>query len=76
MKCLKYIFLISDFCAYVTSHTPKENHVITANEGNAIALATGYHLATGKHAMVYLQVCMLYFKKQKKKMCKLLRDQF
>lgn len=47
--------LLKDFCAYVTDVTPAENHVITANEGNAIGLAAGYHLATGKTAMVYLQ---------------------
>ncbi len=35
---------------------PKENHLITANEGTAIALASGYHMATGKNPMVYLQV--------------------
>jgi hypothetical protein len=31
-------------------------HIITANEGNAIGLATGYHLATGNVSLVYLQV--------------------
>ena len=30
--------------------------MITANEGNAIGLAAGYYLATGKTALVYLQV--------------------
>ncbi|MBQ9459172.1 MAG: phosphonopyruvate decarboxylase [Oscillospiraceae bacterium] len=30
-------------------------HLIAANEGNAAALAAGYHLATGKTAVVYLQ---------------------
>ena len=29
--------------------------MIAANEGNAVALAAGYHLATGKIAAVYLQ---------------------
>ncbi|XP_052234543.1 phosphonopyruvate decarboxylase-like isoform X3 [Dreissena polymorpha] len=47
--------LLKDFCAYVTNNVSKENHLITANEGSAVALATGYHLATGKAAMVYLQ---------------------
>nr|XP_022308880.1 uncharacterized protein LOC111114715 isoform X3 [Crassostrea virginica] len=47
--------LLKDFCAYVTQNAPKEKHVIAANEGNAVAIATGYHLATGKHPMVYLQ---------------------
>lgn len=31
------------------------NHIIGANEGNCVALATGYHLATGKVPVVYLQ---------------------
>jgi len=32
-----------------------KEHIITANEGAAVAFASGYHLATGKTAMVYLQ---------------------
>lgn len=52
-----FLILIADICAYITHNTPKTNHVITPNEGNAVALAAGYHLATGKTAMVYLQVC-------------------
>ena len=31
------------------------HHVIAANEGNCTALAAGYHLATGKIPVVYLQ---------------------
>ena len=31
------------------------SHIIAANEGNAAALAAGYHLATGKVPLVYLQ---------------------
>ena len=34
--------------------TGKQHHIV-ANEGNAVALAAGYHLATGKVPMVYLQ---------------------
>ena len=30
-------------------------HIIAANEGSAVALAAGYHLATGKTPLVYLQ---------------------
>ena len=48
--------LLKDFCSYVDETAPPERHVITANEGNAIALASGYHLATGKAGVVYLQV--------------------
>jgi len=32
-----------------------DNHIIAPNEGNAVALAAGYHLATGKVPLVYLQ---------------------
>ena len=31
------------------------HHIIAANEGNATAIAAGYHLATGKAAVVYMQ---------------------
>lgn len=47
--------LLKDFCAYMTQTVPQKNHIITANEGNAVALAAGYHLSTGKTGMVYLQ---------------------
>lgn len=47
--------LLKNFCAYVTDNTNSSNHVITSNEGGAIALASGYHLATGKIALVYMQ---------------------
>lgn len=32
-----------------------KHHVIAANEGNCVALAAGYHLATGKCPVVYMQ---------------------
>ncbi|MCR4798545.1 MAG: phosphonopyruvate decarboxylase [Lachnospiraceae bacterium] len=32
-----------------------QHHVIAANEGNCTALAAGYHLATGKTPVVYMQ---------------------
>lgn len=32
-----------------------KHHLIAANEGNAAALAAGYHLATGKVPVVYMQ---------------------
>eukprot|EP00123_Amoebidium_parasiticum_P006055 comp17113_c0_seq1/m.15893 comp17113_c0_seq1/g.15893 ORF comp17113_c0_seq1/g.15893 comp17113_c0_seq1/m.15893 type:complete len:439 (-) comp17113_c0_seq1:90-1406(-) len=47
--------LLKDFCAYVSVNAPKEKHIMTANEGAAIGVASGYHLATGKPAVVYLQ---------------------
>lgn len=33
----------------------QKHHVIAANEGNCTALAAGYHLATGKTPVVYMQ---------------------
>jgi len=47
--------LLKDICAYITDNTPKERNIIAANEGNAIGLAAGYHMATGKIPLVYLQ---------------------
>lgn len=47
--------LLKDFCAYITDNTAKENHIIAANEGNAIAIAAGYYLGTKKIPLVYLQ---------------------
>ncbi len=44
-------------CNYLmnTYGIDKEHHVIAANEGNCTALAAGYHLATGKVPVVYMQ---------------------
>jgi len=47
--------LLKDFCAYVTDHVDEDNHVISANEGNAVALAAGHYLGTGRPGLVYLQ---------------------
>jgi phosphonopyruvate decarboxylase len=47
--------LLKDFNAYLMDYTPSQNHIITANEGGAIALATGHYLATGKIPLVYMQ---------------------
>ncbi len=43
-------------CNYLmAAYGISEHHVIAANEGNAAALAAGYHLATGKVPVVYMQ---------------------
>ncbi len=47
--------LLKDICAYITDNAPKTNHIIAANEGNAIALAAGYHMGTGNTPLVYMQ---------------------
>ncbi len=35
--------------------TDPKHHVIAANEGNCVALGAGYHLATGKVPVIYMQ---------------------
>lgn len=47
--------LLKHFCAVMDSVCKKDEHIIAANEGNAIAIAAGYYLATGKPGVVYLQ---------------------
>lgn len=44
-------------CNYLmaTYGVDPKHHVIAANEGNCTALAAGYHLATGKVPVVYMQ---------------------
>jgi len=47
--------LLNDFCLYLNERLSYEENVITANEGNAIAVASGYHIATGNLPLVYMQ---------------------
>ncbi|WP_214079181.1 phosphonopyruvate decarboxylase [Mesotoga sp.] len=47
--------LLKDFCAYVRDNESRERNIITANEGNAIALAAGHYLGTGEVALAYMQ---------------------
>ena len=44
-------------CNYLMKEygTDPKHHIIAANEGNCAALAAGYHLATGKIPVVYMQ---------------------
>ncbi|MCZ0860816.1 phosphonopyruvate decarboxylase [Methanocorpusculum sp. MG] len=47
---------LSSLCNYlINTFGISPTHIIPANEGNAVALAAGYHLATGKIPCVYLQ---------------------
>ncbi len=48
-SCLK------ELCACVTDNTPATRNIISANEGNALAIAIGHYLATNKPAVVYMQ---------------------
>ena len=47
--------LLKNLCAYITDNADKKNNIIAANEGGAIGLAAGYHLATGGIPVVYMQ---------------------
>ncbi len=48
--------LLKPLCNYLmATYGIGERHIIAANEGNAAALAAGYHMATGKIPCVYLQ---------------------
>lgn len=48
---------LKSLCDYLmnTYGIDKNHHIIAANEGNCTALAAGYHLATGKVPVVYMQ---------------------
>jgi phosphonopyruvate decarboxylase len=46
--------LLKPVCFYLADHVG-DKHVVAANEGGAVAMACGYHLATGKVPLVYLQ---------------------
>ena len=47
---------LKPLCNYLmAAYGISDKHVIAANEGNAVGLAAGYHLATGKVPVVYMQ---------------------
>ena len=47
--------LLKQLCLCIDDNVSENHHIIAANEGNAIALAAGYHLGTGKIPLVYMQ---------------------
>lgn len=47
--------LLKNICAYISDNLDERHNIITANEGGAVGLAAGYHLATGKIGCVYMQ---------------------
>ncbi len=48
---------LKTLCDYLmnTYGIDQEHHIIAANEGNCVGVAAGYHLATGKTPVVYMQ---------------------
>lgn len=47
--------LLKNLCAYITDHADAAHNIIAANEGGAMGLAAGHHLATGQIPVVYMQ---------------------
>lgn len=47
---------LKPLCSYIMNeYGISDKHIIAANEGNAVGIAAGYYLATGKTPIVYLQ---------------------
>ena len=46
---------LNGFCNYLLDNLDLNKHVIVANEGNAIAIASGYYFATNTIPLVYMQ---------------------
>lgn len=47
--------LLKDFCGFIENELEPKEHLISANEGSAIACAAGHFLSTGRPALVYMQ---------------------
>jgi phosphonopyruvate decarboxylase len=47
--------LLNNFCLYLVNNIPDGQHVMAANEGNAVAIAAGHYMATGDIPVVYMQ---------------------
>lgn len=47
--------LLNNFCLYMVENIPDGQHVMAANEGNAVAIAAGHYMATGDIPVVYMQ---------------------
>jgi phosphonopyruvate decarboxylase len=46
---------LAEFSSYLSDFCSKSTHIVAANEGNAIALGLGFHLATKRIPVVYMQ---------------------
>lgn len=47
--------LLKHFCAFVNDKIDEDKHIITANEGSSIALASGLYFGSGNASAVYMQ---------------------
>lgn len=46
---------LNGFCNCLLENASEERNIIAANEGNAIAIASGYYFSTGRVPLVYMQ---------------------
>ena len=47
--------LLKNICGFISDNVDSKDHIIAANEGNAVAIGIGYHLSTGKLPLIYMQ---------------------
>ena len=47
--------LLKNICACIKENSISDRNIITANEGNAVAMCAGYHISTRKYGVVYMQ---------------------
>jgi phosphonopyruvate decarboxylase len=47
--------LLKQLNSYIMGALPREQHIVAANEGSAVAIAMGHYLRTSSPAVVYLQ---------------------
>ncbi|MEP0356971.1 MAG: phosphonopyruvate decarboxylase [Paraglaciecola sp.] len=47
--------LLKNLCAFIDDSYSFDQHIIAANEGNAVALAMGHYMGSGNPAVVYMQ---------------------
>ena len=47
--------LLKEFNQALLHEIPEDDHLITVNEGTAISFGIGYHLATSKTPLIYMQ---------------------
>ncbi len=47
--------LLKNCCSYLTDNMTNKQHIIAANEGNAVGLGIGHHLSTNNTPLIYLQ---------------------
>ena len=47
--------LLKNLCACIKENSDSKHNIIAANEGNAVAIASGYHMSSDEFAVVYMQ---------------------